>query len=327
VARIFLLSLILVSSLSQVGCGNGAAATFDINQTSESFGQKILYNNKVDIVMIIDNSTSMKAQQDRLSQQMPSLVTALQNLKMDYHVVVITTSMGLSGDGGRFVGSPKILTSQTPNLADALTQRVVQGETGSDMERGLDSLEAALSMSYLSSEGAGFLRDDALLAVIELSDENDKSQGDANHYASMLDKLKPQAEDGRKSWIFNFIGVLADSPQCRTFNNYSEPGAVQMQLADMSGGNKESICSTNLSSAVTNIKARIIQILTDYYLSEKPQVVTIQVAVNGQLVPQDSANGWSYIEDGSKYIVRFNGTAVPPADADIRIDYKPAQAR
>jgi hypothetical protein len=99
-----------------------------------------------------------------------------------------------------------------------------------------------------------------------------------------------------------------------------------MQLADLSGGNKESICSNNLAGAVNNIKARIVQIITDFYLANRPLEATIRVAVNGQLIAKSDINGWFYFQDGEKYVVRFNGTAVPPADADIRIDYTPAEA-
>lgn len=324
--RLFLAALIIAGSFAQVACsGNGAAVAYDLDQTGQNFGQKILYNNKVDIVFIVDNSTSMGQHQDSLSAQVPALVTALQNLKMDWHVVSISTSMGLNGDGGHFLGSPMILTPQSANLTTALQQKILLGEGGSNNERGLYSMETVLSASYLQGEGQGFLRDDALLAVIALSDENDKSGNSAAYYGNLLDKLKPVGSDGRKSWIFNFIGVLENSSACRTFNDYSEIGSIQMALADLSGGNKESICSSNLSSAVTNIKSRIVQILTDFYLKQQPVLNTLKVAVNGQLMAQDANNGWTYVEENGKYIIRFHGTGIPPADADIRVDFTPTE--
>jgi len=64
-----------------VGCGgNGALASFDVDQTTQTFVQKILYNNKVDIIFIVDNSSSMQQHQNSLSQQIPALVAALQGL-------------------------------------------------------------------------------------------------------------------------------------------------------------------------------------------------------------------------------------------------------
>ncbi|MBS1972095.1 MAG: hypothetical protein JSU04_17425 [Bdellovibrionales bacterium] len=323
--RSFAIGLVLAATLVQVGCGNGAATRYDLDSTGQNFGQKILYNNKVDIVFIVDNSTSMAQHQDRLNSQIPTLVSVLQGLKMDYHIVSISTSMGLDGNGGQFLGSPKVLTPTTPNLQALLQQRIALGDTGSNNERGLYSMETVLSPSYLTTDGQGFLRDDALLAVIALSDENDKSGKTASYYASFLDKLKPADTEGRKSWIFNFIGVLENSSACRTFNDYSEVGTIQMQLADLSGGNKESLCSNSLASAVTNIKARIVQILTDFYLKTKPIKTTLKIAVNGSLVQEDANNGWTYVEENGKYIIRFHGNAIPPADADIRVDFTPTE--
>lgn len=316
------IALIFALIVGQVGCGNGAAARYDLNPIGQNFGQKIL-NNKVDIVFIVDNSTSMAQHQARLNLQIPALVSVLKNLKMDYHIVAITTSMGLDGNGGKFLGSPAILNAQSSQLETLLQQRIAQGGTGSNNERGLYSLETALSSTYLSGEGKGFLRDEALLAVIELSDEDDKSGKTASYYANWLDHLKPAAIDGRKSWLFSFIGVLENSSACRTFNDYSEVGTTLMQLADISGGTTESLCSNNLSAAVTNIKTRIVQILTDFHLKTQPVPSTLKVAVNGQLVTEDAANGWTYMEENGHYILRFNGAAIPPADADIRVDYTP----
>lgn len=324
--RITLATFTAATFLITAGCnGNMAATSFDLNSVNESFGQKVLYNNKVDILWIIDNSLSMQQHQNRLSQQIPDMVAAIQNLKIDYHIAVITTSMGTGWDGGQFIGAPKILTSQTPNLAGVLAGRLVPGERGSNKNQGLYSLETVLSPRYLSTDGAGFLRDDAMLAIIELSDKEDNSGHPANYYASLLDKLKPAGADGRRSWIYNFIGVLDASGSCPTFNDYSQVGQILMALADLSGGNKESICQNTLAYSLRNIKSHIVQIMTDFYLKQRPIMASIRVATNGRAVAQSTTNGWSYVENGNQYIIRFNGDAIPAADADIRIDYKPAE--
>ncbi|MEN0060007.1 MAG: hypothetical protein AAGB31_14295, partial [Bdellovibrio sp.] len=149
---------------------------FDLPQTNNTFEGNVSYNNKVDILWIVDNSSSMLQPQRNLSNQIPSLVSKLNQLKMDYHMAVVTTSMGgTNPDGGKFIGSPKYVTSTTPNLVSTLTSRMVIGEAGSNNERGLESMATALSASYLANEGKGFFREDALLVVIALSDEDDKS--------------------------------------------------------------------------------------------------------------------------------------------------------
>lgn len=97
-----------------------------------------------------------------------------------------------------------------------------------------------------------------------------------------------------------------------------------MEVVNYSGGISGSLCGTDLYRSVSTIKARIIQILTDYKLDRKPRVDTIRVYVAGIEVPKNDVNGWSYI--ASSNLIRFNGTAVPGAEQGIRVDFLPEEA-
>lgn len=315
--------LVLLTTLSVALAACSQNVNFGLPDTSNSYASSVSYNNKVDVIWVMDNSSSMKQHQTTLSRQVPLMVQKLNELKLDYHMAVITTHMGNGGNGGRFVGST-YLTNASGNVGSLLSNMLLVGETGGNLERGIDSLLEVLSPSYVQGPGKGFLRNDAFLAVIVLSDEDDQSVRTQKYVTDFLDNIKPKWVDGTRSWSMNFIGVLADTTQCRTYNNYSDPGLFYMGLADASNGTKESICSTDFTNAVSNIRRRITQILTDYRLDKLPLVSSIAVSVNGQPVPQDSENGWSYIED--KNLVRFNGSYIPAADAVIKIDFTPAQA-
>lgn len=299
---------------------------FGVIPIQDNFSQSILYNNKVDILWIVDNSSSMQKHQERLNEQIPQFVQKLNTLKLDYHIGVVTTSMGSSAaTGGKLIGSPKYLTQKTSQLESKLTERMLAGEDGSNLEQGLSSMETVLSSDYLAGEGKGFLRSDALLVVIALSDEDDFSVSDRNtsltRYSSFLDTLKPAYEDGTKAWLMNFIGVLSLSSQCLSYNDYSSVGNRYLDLVDYSGGVKSSICTSNFSTAVSNVRARIIQILTDFKLSGYPVIETIVVKLNGVVVPQNETNGWTYFSQGN--FIRFNGTYVPGAYDKISVDFTP----
>lgn len=316
---------VLMAAVLMMACSQGV--NFEIPPTEDNFAQEITYNNKVDILWIVDNSTSMGAHQNNLSAQVPALVATLNSLKMDYHMAVVTTSMGgANADGGRFIGSPKYVTNTTPDLVNQVRDRLLRGEKGSDLERGLESMQTALSPSYLANEGKGFLRSDAYLVVIALTDEDDRGAvtNPVAYYASYLDKLKKPWHDGSRSWNFNLIGILPTSKNCTGITGHFEPSSIFIGLVDLTGGIKETICTTSFLSAVANIRARIVQILTDFPLKSKPIVDTLQVYVNGQLVPQNTTNGWAYIE--ATNVIRFYGSAVPAADAGIRVDFTPAEA-
>lgn len=317
------MGLLLAAALLVTACNK---QQYTIPQTSQEFGQTVTYNNKVDVLMMIDNSSSMDLYQNRLASQIPGMVNTLNSLGMDYRIVVVTSDMRTGGNGGMFVGTPKVLTKSTPNLANLLTPRIKNGTGGSDLERGMDSIRSVLSSGYLAGEGAGFLRDDALLALIVLSNEDDYSSGTTQNFADFLDTVKPPFTGFTKAWVLNFIGVPSLDSSCSTALDgiYKEPGTRWIDLATKSEGRVEAICDTSLGVAVDNVKKRIVEILTDFKLGRKPDVSTIKISINGVMIPQSKVNGWEYIEEG--YIIRFHGTAVPGADARILVDFTPAEA-
>lgn len=318
---------IMMMSMSLVACSQGQM--FSLGPQSENFGQSIIYNNRVDVLFVMDNSSGMAVHNSKLQNTIPTLVNSLLAQKLDLHVAVITSSMGgTNPNGGQFLGNPLYFTNATPNLAGNIISRLIAvGDDGSDLERGLDSLERALLPSY--EKNTGFLRDDALLAVISLSSEDDKSTdlaGGSAAYANFLDQTKGFYDDGARRWVMNFIGVLSLTGNCSTTSDvgYKEPGTRWMDLAATSGGITSSICANDLATATTNVKARISQILTDYHLRKVPDESTLHVYINGVEIPRSAVNGYDYISSGN--LIRFYGSAVPAADVSVRVDFRPAQA-
>jgi len=311
-----------------VGLSLGCSKTeYGLPAASNEFGQQVTYKNKVDLVLMVDNSSSMGLYQDRLAASVPVMINSLNGLGMDYNLVVVTTDMRSNGSGGMFVGSPKVLTKNTPNLVNALTARVRQGTGGSDLERGFESIYNVLSPNYLNGDGRGFLREDALLAIIALSNEDDYSSLSVANFASYLDSVKPKLKGTIPQWVVNFIGVPNLSSSCSTALDgiYKEPGLKWIDLATRSNGRIEPVCDTDLGKAVNNIRQRIVELLTDFRLDMKPEISTIRVFINGTEVPQSSVNGWEYIE--AQNLIRFYGSYVPGASDRIVIDYKPKEAR
>lgn len=320
--RIFPVVLILSSLLC--ACSQREFGLLDESQVS---GQEYVYNNKVDIILMVDNSPSMSQYHQRLSDQMPNLISQLDSLSLDYHIVVVTSDISNFGNGGEFLGSPMVITRNTVNRSTVLAQRILSVGVGSDLEQGLESIKRALDPGYLAGAGAGFFRSEALLSIVALSTEDDYSAGNVNTHASRLDALKPALPTGARSWVLNFIGVPSLSSTCTsggTGGSYRESGVKWIDLAQRSGGLIEEVCSANFGTAIRNIQKRVVQIITDYSLTRDPVVATIQVSVNGVSVPQDSTNGWSYHPDIK--VIRFNGSSVPPSGARVVIDYTPAGA-
>lgn len=326
------ITFVLSVFLSVTACNN-KATSFSLPSTSDSFGQTVVYNNKVDILFVIDNSKSMLQHQQRLAARVPDMINALNQLRMDYHVAVTTTTMTTNSADypmtRQIVGSPKYLTSANINL---LANRLVAGESGSDNERGLDAL-AYVTGSYANSQAPGFLRSDAFFSVIILGDENDQSSefgdGDEDDFVKYMNKFRPDFKEGGRAWIANYIGAISNQ-SCDNLGGTPSIGTKYMKLVDESGGVKASICSADLAAAVSNIKIRIVERITAYRLKEQPNKATIRVSVGGVEIFEDAVNGWTLETETSNgktiYLLKFHGTSIPASDVQINVDYQPAGA-
>ena len=325
---------LLIMGLLATSCSN-RATSFDLPSENTGFSGQIFYNNKVDVLFVVDNSKSMLQYQQRLAARVSDMVSTLNSLKMDYRVAVTTTTMSTNTStyplSRKLVGSPVYLTAANINT---LAERLIVGESGSDLERGLDAMRHVISPEYLSSINSDFIRADALFAVVFISDEVDMSSeyGNPNNndFINYLNSRKPQFDSGARAWIANYIGILTNQ-SCDNLGGYVAIGTQFLKLVDESNGSKSSICNADLSAAVSNIKARIVDQLTAYRFPDMPNKATIQVTVGGRAISEDAQNGWTLeTEKGGSgqtiYILKFHGTAIPAADQYVDVKYKPAGA-
>lgn len=323
---LFLLSSFIFSCSNQ-------ATSFGLPSTQQSFGQLITYNNKVDILFMVDNSKSMTQYQQRLSAKIPEMINTLNSLKMDYHVAVtsstMTTNLATYPMSRQLLGSPKYLTRDN---VDLLSGRLLVGEAGSDLNRGLDAI-AFVTGPYAANFAAGYLRTDALFVVVMLGDEDDRSSefgtADSNDFVNYMNKLKPPFADGSRAWIANLIGTT-QTQTCDNLGGYLAIGVNYLRLVTASNGIKETICSGDLSLAVSNIKARIIDQLTRFKLKSAPVKASIRVTISGRAISEGISDGWTLenevVNSRTNYFIQFHGVAIPAADESVNVDFTPAGA-
>lgn len=321
-----LCSVAIVATLS--GCSN-RATSFALPSEQDSFSGKVFYNNKVDILFVVDNSKSMLQYQQRLASQMQNMISTLNSLKMDYRVAVTTSTMSSDSSAypltRKLVGSPVYLTSSNINL---LTDRIIVGESGSDLERSLDAMRLVTSSSYLSGIGSDFIRNDALLSVVFISDERDQSSEygnpNTNDFITYLNSRKPDFETGGKAWLANYIGILTNQG-CDILGGSVSIGTQFINLVTASNGVKSSICNADLSGAVSNIKARIIDQITAYRFRSEPNKSSIQVTVGSRAILEDAVNGWTLesetITGAKKFYLKFHGSSIPAADENVDVKF------
>ena len=133
--------LLLVSIFSLVTWSCSPTSTgFALPSDEVNFSGAIELNKKVDILFVIDNTSSMLQHQKRIAEQLQLLIDSLNKLKMDYRFAVTTTSMGQPSQScpqtsRSLIGQPVYLTER--NIS-ALQDRFLVGKSGCDLERGQD---------------------------------------------------------------------------------------------------------------------------------------------------------------------------------------------
>lgn len=161
---------------------------------------------RLDILFVIDDSSSMAEEQDAVARELTSFIEVIRaagGVEQDFHVGVITTSVyqnttryrtypQASGrlqpvpdaeDGGatRDGGAERMLRGQDPQLVAKLSRLVRQGTNGSGQETPFEAVRLALvgdlaSIPIADGGNQGFMRDGARLLVVVLSDEDDCSE-------------------------------------------------------------------------------------------------------------------------------------------------------
>ncbi|GAC1337122.1 MAG: hypothetical protein NVSMB23_03190 [Myxococcales bacterium] len=295
---------------------------------------------KVDLLFVIDNSFSMAEEQAALSRNLGRLWGALARSNVDYHVAVTTTGMQPStqlwsqcpggasgGEAGRFfpvdASRPRILTPQTPFVQQALLANVDVGLCHWD-ERFLDPVVAALTAPLASVAKApgtpwpndgnlGFLRDDARLSLVVVSDADDAndvvSPPPVSAAVDQILAVKRGAAD-----MISFAGFVPLSP-CATVEQYPVPRYVEIQR--QLGGHLEDVCNlAGFGALLDDALGDLLLPATSFPLDTVPfdpgQMV---VRVDGI-----ATSTWSY--DGSTNRVVFPPESVPAPGASITADYE-----
>jgi hypothetical protein len=170
----------------------------------------------IDFLFVIDNSDSMDDEQENLARSFPGFVQVMQDeLKAkDFHIMVVGTGgdreeadeptldpieceevqgagrrRSEAGDDCGIQGGLPFMTDSQPDLEATFSCVARVGTDGSAIEEPMDAVLEAISED-LNDPGrcnAGFLRDDAILVVTFITDEEDRrSRGTPEEWRSLL---------------------------------------------------------------------------------------------------------------------------------------------
>jgi hypothetical protein len=330
----------------------GSDTGFKLDSESSVFQQNVTRTQvKVDILWVIDNSGSMENSQNNVADNFQAFIDQFLQTNFDFQMAVTTTDAYRAdlvadpdeafklarfrdGTDATSYSGVKVITRDTPDLENTFITNILQGINGSGDERSLQSIRTALSMQENLDDN--FPRQDALLAVIVLTDEADGSDmtpdpgndpdwfQDKDYYDFLYNITGSQPDN--LNFMFNTIGILDQA--CLNYLNTVETqfigrGIAQRNIAlsDMTGGYKGSLCD-DFSDVMSGISDSIIEKSTAFKLDRQPALDTMVVTIDGVVIPMDPENGWTY--DPDTMLVQFHGSAVPDADAVVFIEFDPA---
>jgi len=203
-------------------------------------------NRKIDILFMIDNSPSMQASQDKLLNNFPVFMDVLTKLPgglPSVQIAVVSSDLGAgvnisaqchgNGDaaifqararancqttlpeGAHFISNLNGVANYTAPIEQVFTCLAALGDDGCGFEQPLLSAAYALgAFGAPPSENAGFLRDDAYLAIILITNEDDCSGPNgaasplfSDSYGTLASTLGPP-----RGYRCNEFGHLCGSP-------------------------------------------------------------------------------------------------------------------
>lgn len=261
-------------------------------------------NSVVDIIFVVDDSGSMHHFQQKLSNEMSQFAATIAGLNADFRIGVITTT----------TGTPVGWTESTSvTMEQDLMNLVIVGIGGSGWETGLMSLYDCMFNSTCNTLQGGWMRPDARMAVVFISDEPDNSPHPWGYYQSIFDQMM---DPGRIS-MHGIIGPQPSGCQGTSWGISAQAGHGYHEIINHYQGQEYSICDDNWGVAITTIATDISRPLR-YPLSEnRIDETTIEVFINGQ---QAASREWTW--DAPNNSVLFTYDAAPEPGDTVVINYE-----
>jgi len=298
-----------------------------------------------DILLVVDNSGSMGDEQDELSSSFEAFVEFIERAETHYHIGVVTTDVDAEfaeyGEvPGQLRGQPHFITPDTEDAAAVFRDAVRVGVHGSGYERGFEAARAALGPELLAADNEGFYRDEALLTLVFVSDEDDQSLDGTGTYLQHFRNMKGGDEDAVLA--HGLIGLDEETWEpgpCGAGDPYEGGAVPAYRYADFieaTGGIAGPVCSGDFTQMLFEMGRATTRVRDRFELSWIPRAETLAVTMavpgtpefisGGFDVPPEGRDGewsWTVERDLDGWWLRFDDPdSLPPPDTRIQASYE-----
>jgi hypothetical protein len=300
---------------------------------------------KVDVLWVVDDSGSMDWVQDELADNFDEFFSSSNVDEADYHIAVTTT---LTTDGnciggfgtqtcpvdemcGHYTacsGNDRFLTNTSATPENQFRCNVKVSDNVNPHRPSSDSAEGALQAAryFLSppmiddpAANGGFLRDDAKLHIIAVSDEEDQSEGPVDLYVDFFRNLKGFRNDS----LLAFSAIAAPDGGCDSIPGDARYETVVAEL----NGRFQSICDDDWTSMMQNLGLDSLGLQIEFFLSRAadPATLTVYVTTNGtesEVSQSTEGSSSGYFYDATSNSIVFNPQSIPERGSTIRVVYE-----
>ena len=251
-------------------------------------------NDGVDIIWVIDFSGSMHGDYDRLMAGIEAMINALP--KTNWRLNIISTDSNYSVSEEQF----PLVPGDTIDDAKALYNSI----SGGTREDGFESVHDYIEENSYAST---WLRDDASLLVVFVSDEDDQSLHDMLSLDDFIDWYTDQRETVFLSSIVN-LDPADSSCNSSTLNT----GDRYIDATNHFSGIIIDICSDDWSTGVSDATKQV-EPYDEWTLTYTPIEDSIRIFYDGVV-----NSGWTY--DSTTNVVDFTGN-MPESGVLVEISY------
>lgn len=290
------------------GTSGGTSGGVVYEPVTENFQQTEEETKKLDIVWIIDNSGSMSDEQSALGTNFSAFINDFIDQNVDFKMAITTTDASTSSKKGSMVyGSDTKLTSakaqENPERFKSDFRSLVQvGTRGSGSEKGLEASEG-----FMQKYANSFLRQDAYLAVVMISDEEDQSSKSVSYYTDYLKQFK---NEGGLVKIYSIVDV--NNTNCCDYG--VSTGSERYKDASRRTAGVIGNIRDDFHHVLADMGESLINLLDSFALAHEPVPGSLKVYVNDVEVS-------NYTYDAASHSIKFNADSLPPVGANIKVTY------
>jgi len=303
--------------LGAVACGKDNDYVYKITPISSALHTEshalVGFGGEVDIIWVVDNSYSMDDIQMEIKNNTQLFMNDfVQNQGLKWRMAMLSTSLSEQP----YLGLPRFFEYTDANPVKTFQDAVDRlGTSGDTTERTFDPILKAINGN------SGFLRPNAFLIVIMVSDEPEQSTIKADAFVADLVARKTNG----LQQIRMYGAFQATDLNCTATTSLTYAGSQYEKAITATGGKYYSACTGNFGTELSKLGREILTTVANatVLLRNRPLTETLRVFYKGEELPPGprSAGGmWTYEADANA--VRFHSIDFVDFNVrDVQVEY------